>query len=216
MEIESKYVIPSAESLEQLKALIKLGSYTLKEPITKIIADTYLDTAEGLIRQGGFACRIRHDQTRGTWLGTMKGLGGESNGVHTREEFEVRILPHAQPRNWPRSEARQQAINLAHFQTLVELFSVHQTRSIRSVYQAERLVGEFSLDKVDFKIGTDHTPSWELEIELKEKGTVDDLKALNAALASYNLRPEPKSKFERGLALLELHQQDPASAVPQP
>lgn len=201
MEIESKFTVLDTETFERLRGLKAIGAYTLKEPATKVVTDTYLDTAEGLLQQGGLACRTRHDHTRGTWLGTVKGLGEAEDGLHQREEFEVPIMPSAPPRNWPRSEARDRAMSLSQGHPFLDLFTIRQTRHILNVYLKTQRVAELSLDEVNFKSGGEQTPTWELEIELKDQGTLDDLRALKEGLAEYNLQPESKSKFERGLAL---------------
>ncbi|MBM4424963.1 MAG: hypothetical protein FJ030_16530 [Chloroflexi bacterium] len=63
-------------------------------------------------------------------------------------------------------------------------------------------IAQLSLDEVQFHIGERQHDSLELEIELNAKGTLDHLRALAAALADFNLQPQPLSKFERGLRLL--------------
>jgi inorganic triphosphatase YgiF len=203
MEIEAKFTVPDKDTFDRLHGLKAIGAYTLKEPNTKLVTDTYLDTADGLLRQGGLACRMRHDHNRGTWLGAVKGLGGAEDGLHQREEFEVPIMPSAPPRNWPRSEARDRAVSLSQGHPFLNLFDIRQTRHILNVYLKNERVAEFSLDEVTFKSGGEQTPTWELEIELKGQGTLDDLRALKEGLAEYNLQPEAKSKFERGLALAQ-------------
>jgi inorganic triphosphatase YgiF len=197
MEIESKFTVPDTETFDRLKELKLIGAYTLKEPDTKLVTDTYLDTADGLLRQGGLACRIRHDHARGTWLGTVKGLGGAEGDLHQREEFEVPIMPSARPRSWSRSEARDKALALAQGQPLLDIFTIRQVRYLRQVYLKQVHIAELSLDQVAIETGPDQDLSWELEIELKGQGTLDNLSALKDGLAEFNLQPEPRSKFER-------------------
>jgi inorganic triphosphatase YgiF len=64
-------------------------------------------------------------------------------------------------------------------------------------------VAEWSLDEVSFVADARKKESLELEIELKEQGTLADLRVLNASLTDFDLQPEPLSKFERGLRLLK-------------
>ncbi len=202
-EIEAKYAVPNAGIFERLLSLEKIGEYSLKEPATKTIADHYLDSASGSIRRGGFACRLRQDVARDAWVGALKGLGNADGAVHTRTEHEVPIPPNAPPDQWPPSPARDLALSLLHSQPLRELFVIHQTRHIRLICLRDLRIAELSLDEVVFEIGERRTKSLELEIELVETGTLDDLHALGEALAQYGLQPEPRSKFERGVALSE-------------
>lgn len=200
MEIESKYLIPDQETFEILQTLKSLAAYSLKEPATRLITDTYLDTESGALHQAGYAGRIRHDHTRSIWFGTLKGLGSANGSLHQREEYEVPIMPSAPPRNWPRSDARNLALRLGQGQPFVNLFSLRQLRHTRNVYLNGQWVAELSLDQVSQPAGSDPAPNFELEIELKGKGTLDDLRALTEALAAYHLQPQPLSKFERAYA----------------
>lgn len=202
METEAKFSVPRLELFDRLKALARLGEYSLKHPATQTVTDVYLDTADGLLRQGRFACRLRHHHTRGTWTATVKGLGGAAEGVHQRQEFEVSVMPNARPANWPLSEARDLVTRLSLARPLIELFTIHQVRHTRQVAQGERDAAELSLDEVSSGAGSGRAPTWELEIELQAQGTLDDLRALREALAEYELQPEPLSKFEREFALL--------------
>lgn len=200
MEIEAKFTVPDSDIFTQLQGLKTLGAYTLKEPSLKLITDSYIDTDSGLLRQAGFACRLRHDHTRSIWIGAVKGLGGAEDGLHQREEFEVPIMPNAPVRNWPRSEARDRALALSQGQAFTTLFSLRQVRHLSNIYHEGVRVAELSLDQVTLTTTDETSPALELEIELKGKGTRDDLRALTEALAEYKLTPEPQSKFERAYA----------------
>ena len=194
------------EVFDHLRTLTALGGYTIKEQVTNTITDYYLDTADRLILQGGFACRVRHNHTQGTWVGTLKGigsLGGVQGSIHTRAEYETPIPPDSAPEQWPASPARDRALQLSRAQPLARLFSIRQTRHTSLICLRDLVVAELSLDEVEFEVGERQVKSLELEIELKGEGTLDDLRALNLALADYDLTPQPKSKFERGLAFLD-------------
>lgn len=68
-----------------------------------------------------------------------------------------------------------------------------------------RRVGEWSVDEVRWVAEGRVAEGLELEIELAEGGTAADLEALTAALAELGLelRAEGRSKFERGLELID-------------
>lgn len=202
LEIESKFAIPDSDTYARLLTLTSLGGYALGEHASITLTDHYLDTADGAILRGGFALRLRHHLARDAWVGSLKGLGGAEGGVHTRVEHEVAIAPRALPDRWPPSPARDLAIALSQSQPLRQLFVVHQTRHVRLVGRRDLNAAELSLDEVEYEIGPNRIKTLELEIELKEGGTLDDLRALGDALAGFGLQRESKSKFERGLALL--------------
>jgi inorganic triphosphatase YgiF len=227
LEIESKFSIPDSKTFARLLNLTAFGDYFLKEPASTTLTDHYLDTSDGAILRGGFACRLRHDHSRNTWTGTLKGLGGAEGEIHKRQEYEVAIALNAPPDQWPASPARDLALELTSGQPVVELFAIHQQRHTRQVVREADgsdlsggrtiqesnsirsahltgLAGMLSLDRVEFSLGSRRIEVFELEIELAEGGAFDELLVIGRELAAYKLSPQPKSKFERALALFRL------------
>lgn len=146
---------------------------------------------------------------------TLKGLGGADadSGIHQRAEYEVPI-EQDDPTTWPESHARDLVLQLSDGRPLYELFSLSQERHLYLLYddgpECTRRVAELSLDMVMLVIkgqkedqpGEKPRPYYELEIELLEQGRESDLRVLAGDLRTlWGLRPEPRSKFERGLAL---------------
>jgi inorganic triphosphatase YgiF len=85
---------------------------------------------------------------------------------------------------------------------LVPLFDQRQTRIVRWASQADRVVAEMSVDKVELAIKGREQSYFEVEFELKEAGTDEDLLVISACLQNeWRLRPEQRSKFARALAL---------------
>ena len=197
MEIEAKYTASEAQ-LADLREAHRLGEYRLEDAEEQSLTDYYVDTAEHDIWKGGYACRIR--EKSGQWMLTVKGLGGVEGSIHQREEYEVEILPDTSPEHWPDSPARELVTSLARSQPLVELCTVSQRRSKRAIYQDQRRVGEMSLDVVDMGSTGRLERIYEVEIELEQNGTLADLQRLDKILQTYDLRPEPHSKFERAMA----------------
>ncbi len=74
-----------------------------------------------------------------------------------------------------------------------------------AISRTARLVGEWSVDEVRWVAEGRVAEGLELEIELGEAGTAADLEALSAALEALGLglRAEGRSKFERGLELID-------------
>jgi inorganic triphosphatase YgiF len=177
--------------------------YHFKDPKTKTVTDIYLDTANRDLYHAGFACRIRHNPANNTWIATLKGLGGVQGAIHSRAEYETPVPASVQPDQWPASQARDLALQLSQNQSLASLFTLTQTRHTRQLEFKERNVGELSLDEVIYNIGNHEDLAYELEIELGQDGTLDDLHALHSSLMPLGLIPEPESKFERGLSLIQ-------------
>lgn len=201
MEIEAKYRIPDATTRDHLRHLTTCAGYTLSRPRRKTVHDTYFDTPTRALLTAGYALRRR--ESGETCTLTLKSLGGVHGDIHRREEIEQPLPAALPPDTWPDGPvyARLLALGLdpAHLQPLCE---VHQTRTTRRILQGTRLVAEWSLDHARLIGKRKHLSTWELELELAPQGTEDDLRRLIAELrAQLPLEPEPRSKFERALAL---------------
>jgi inorganic triphosphatase YgiF len=201
MEIEAKLAVPDIETFQRLQAADSLGGFALSADQVKQVRDIYLDTAERLILAAGYACRRRE---RGQEvLMTLKGLGGAAGAVHRREELEVALPEDGPPAQWPASPARERVLDLIGEATLTPLFELQQARIVRGVLEGDRRVAEWSLDKVHVLAEGQEQMYFELEVELTPQGTEDDLAAIVTCLQDeWGLEPEPRSKFERALALV--------------
>jgi len=202
-ETEAKYAVTDPTVFAALLELQALGGYALGPKGERHVIDHYLDTPHRDLLRGGYACRLREGEGDDRWLLTVKGLGKAEGAVHRREEHESEIPPNAPPDDWPAGPAREIVTRLSEGQTLAELVTIHQRRARRAVEQDARVVGVLSLDTVETDIGGRKRVSREIEIELTATGTMDDLRAIGAALAPYNLKAQSKSKFERALAKLD-------------
>jgi triphosphatase len=200
MEVEAKYTVPDVDVFERVRGLTALGDYELQPAAEQSVTDHYLDTADWALLRGGYACRLR--EHTGGWRATVKGVGGAEGALHQREEFEVDIAPGAPPAQWPESLARAVVLSLCGASPLAEVFVLRQKRAVRAVHHGERWVAEASLDVLDIEAGQRSTVAYELEIELRPAGTLDDLSALALPLGALGLQPQPQSKFERALVLL--------------
>jgi inorganic triphosphatase YgiF len=200
MEIEAKFTIVDASTLERLLEVPTLAGMQAGPARRKPVHDRYLDTADRRFMRNGFACRLR-DKGDG-WLATMKGLGAAEGALHRRTELEA-ILPVGElnVQNWPPGEAREVALALSAGQPLELIFEMWQERNVRLLrsQSGEDPVIELSLDVVRCD-GQDSAPWFELEGELLPAGSVQQLEALIDTLAGqWGVVPESRSKFERGL-----------------
>lgn len=201
MEVEAKFTVPDEKTLLKLKQQTRFEQYRIVPLTTKQIRDSYLDTPERKILAGGYALR-RRDGGGKTTL-TLKGLGGTEGAIHRREELEVAIPPDNPRPAWVNSPVYSKMLQLTGVNTLAVLFSLYQNREVSYLKKNDRIVAELSLDRVCLTHGGRDHAYFELEIEQKEDGTEADLAALAAWLQrKWRLKPQPLSKFERGLAIL--------------
>lgn len=199
MEIEAKFAVPDEATLNRLAAMDQLAGYTLLPATLKRVHDTFMDTPDRAVLTSGHVCRQRD---YGDYLVMSLKSGHTVEGsVHRREELEV-TLPRPRPiGQWPDSEIRAKLLGLIGDVALTPLFDQWQTRVVRMVQQADRIVAEFSADRVELSRGDRASVYHEVEVELKESGTDDDLDALVAGLLDeWQLQPEARSKFARALA----------------
>ncbi len=202
MEIEAKFSIPDEQTFQRLLKTAALAGFSLGEGSVATLSDRYLDTADGAIQAGGYACRLRGLGNR--YVASLKGLGGAVGAVHRRVEYEVDLAEPLQPAEWPPSTARDLALRLCDDKPLVTLVQIEQTRHSRPVYDGERRVAVLNLDRGRIGRGDRVAATYlELEAELLPDGREQDLKTLAAELQeAWGLTPETRSKFQRGLDIL--------------
>ncbi len=200
MEIEAKFAVPDETTWLKLQAVEQIAGYALSPGKTKQVHDTFMDTPDRAILASRHVCRKR--EIDGRILMTLKGGQTVEGAVHRREELEI-TLEHELPiEQWPPSEIRDRLLNIVGHVSLVPLFDQHQTRIIRWAMRGDRTVAEMSVDKVELSIKGRAQRYFEVEFELKEAGTESDLAAVATCLQNeWKLKPEPRSKFARALAL---------------
>jgi len=203
MEIEAKFVVPNEAVLQTLIEATTLGGFRLTQGSLQLVEDSYRDTSDRQLLRAGYAYRIRHKE--GMVLAAIKSLGRPIDGVHTREEHEVMLDSGEEPEEWPASEARDLVFRLAGGQVIKELFRVKQERHVREATRGEEAVAELSIDMVHMRTRYGDSDFLEVEAELLPNGNLDDLEAITRDLQrNWHLRSQSQSKFERGLALLDM------------
>jgi inorganic triphosphatase YgiF len=211
MEIEAKFAVPDETTWLKLQTVDQIAGYALSSGQTKQVHDTFVDTPDRSILASRHVCRQR--EVDGQILMTLKSGQTVEGAVHRREELEI-TLERAQPiGQWPPSAIRDRLLGIVGDVALVPLFDQRQTRIIRwathavsaerrRAGRADRVVAEMSVDKVELSIGGREQSYFEVEFELKEAGTEDDLAVISACLQhEWHLQPEQRSKFSRALAL---------------
>jgi inorganic triphosphatase YgiF len=200
VEIEAKFRIPRRVTYDRVRALTRIGGYSLLEGRMENVLDVYRDTAERTLLTAGYACRCRSRE--GALLITVKSVALPRNHVHRREELEVTIPRDAAPAAWPDSAAREMVLGLIGGHPLAELFRLSQARFVRPVVEGDRLVASASLDEVSVSARGAVRQWRELEVELAPTGTEEDLAAISTWLRrALRLRPAAVSKFETALEI---------------
>jgi len=203
MEIEAKFTVPNRRLYSRLARLSSLAGYGLVSIGSAQVSDDYFDTSDRRLLAAGYACRLRREGDM--FVATLKGLGGVEGAVHRRAEHEVRLATWTSDVvAWPESAARALALELTGAAPLERLFGLVQTRFRADLVDRQRRVAQLSLDAVQVAIGQRPAAYYELEVEIAADGAEADLAAVVSELATvWKLAPEPRSKFERALALLD-------------
>ena len=217
VEIEAKFALPGADALAALARAESLAGFLLGPPEVVKVRDEYVDTAAGQLRAAGYFCRIRQQGDGGVRL-TMKSITPSRAGIHRREEYEA-LLPAPPPEadpgaraaglgpavGWPEGELRSLVLALAGDEPLLPLVELVQVRTVRMATEGDRTVAEVSLDAVTVMVGGGNGSYHEVEAELRPDGTEEQLAAIAAALRDeWGLTPEPRSKFERALEVVDV------------
>ena len=217
MEIEAKFALPGADALAALARAESLAGFSLGPAEVVKVRDEYVDTAAGRLRAAGYFCRIRRQSDGGVLL-TMKSIAPAQAGIHRREEYETALpattaeadtgarAPGPGPAaGWPEGELRSLVLTLAGDEPLLPLVELVQVRTVRLATEGERTVAEISLDAVTVMVGGGNGSYHEVEAELRPDGTEEQLASIAAALRDeWGLAPEPRSKFERALEIVDI------------
>jgi len=203
VEVEIKYRIADSSVIPELLSAKRLGPYEIDGFLTRQHHDIYLDTPDRTFMAVGYAYRYRRTATRG--IVQLKSLGKSSGYVHRRTElWSITDYPDA-PQTWIPGPAKDLVTEVLQDKTLQTLFEIRQLRHFANLIHGGEVTGEISIDEIVWQTGGAETQSWELEIEFS--GDDDDplMRSIDEELVqSGKLIPQKQSKFERGLALLEI------------
>lgn len=204
MEIESKFLVMEETDFQALESLSKLASYSLSEAKIQLNEDIFFDTEDRAIMASGYYLRVRKSSGEdGSWV-TIKSLGGFEGGTHRREEY-VSFLPDGiSVLACPDSRIKDLIFEFTAGLDLFPLLSLKQKRVIRQVKMGKKLIAETYLDRVNLKSKGREKHYNEFEVELKSKGSSEDLETIRLFLLKhYNLEESPFSKFERAFLFME-------------
>ena len=204
MEVELKFLVEDKLAQERIlkdRHLAEIKDSGSEEEIS--LKATYLDTEDMDLCKKKMAFRVRLEN--GSPIATLKWGGGATDGLHVRGELNVPVED---------SYMESPRIDIFKGSEIYEDIKLAVgDKPLRPIMEMECLRKQIAVDTgksisvVSLDIGnilTDRgtAPIAELEIELYS-GDKDDMVALGRELAAkYNLVPENKSKFQRGLELM--------------
>jgi len=171
-------------------------------PLIREFEALYYDTSDFALQHSGIAYRIRREGDE--WVATVKSDKGSGGALFNREELNEKIAsPEPSVKYFFGTNLGERLSLLVGNKRLQPLFSTKFDRTTMTLRAGSASLVELALDHGMIWGGAGGTPIAEVELELKE-GCVSDLLNLAGWLAAhFHLRPEPLSKYARGLALLE-------------
>ena len=208
MEIEFKYGIADKEIANQLWEDNYLAGIEEKDSRESLyMKASYFDTDDYIMSKNDIAFRIRMEGTR--IVASLKWNDSVEEGLHTREEINVHvtddscfILPDAGI--FKESDIGRDVIKLIGEKPLHSLL---ETRFLRRRLRVDtgKAICEVAIDEGEIVTDFGTLPILELEIELFS-GEQEDIFRIGKILAEkYGLVPENRSKYARGVGLLEDH-----------
>ena len=202
-EIEAKFKVTDPQLFWNLQTIDELAGFELSPPRSKPVWDVYLDSDQRRILRAGFCCR-RRETGDGIEI-TLKSLDRAEGAIHSRNEWQVNLLADRPPAEWPESQVRDRVQRIIGAEPLQPLFRLEQTRIVRQLSSDGQVLAEMSMDNVTVTAGNTVQVFHELEIELLPAVPEEMLvEVVEQVQARWQLAPEPLSKFERGLILLDI------------
>lgn len=199
MEIELKLKISNEEDYKRLLCNIETID-KLSQPVKIHMRAEYMDTKSSILSKNKIALRVRSEDDKK--ILTVKSNGIQINGLHKREEINVELdNENMDLTNILKTlDIGNKIIKLSEKEKLntIIITDFERIKFIVSLFGCE---AEIAIDK-GFIIANGKTDDiMELEIEYIS-GDIDNLKNIgDFFISNYNLEPEPRSKFERGLML---------------
>ncbi|MEG1584030.1 MAG: CYTH domain-containing protein [Anaerovorax sp.] len=206
MEIEMKYAISTTDTVDHIwndSWLKEMEEVNTREKI--YMKASYFDTEDYILSKNDIAFRIRMEGNR--IVASLKWNGESTDGLHTREEINVPVNDEAcfilpNPEIFKESEPGKEMLGVLQGRPL---HSILETRFLRSKFRIDTgtTLCELSLDTGEIVTDFGNSPICELELELFS-GDQDELLQIGKKIAEkYHLEPENRSKYVRGLKLLQ-------------
>ena len=178
------------------------------------LVNTYFDTRDLLLRQAGIAYRVR--QSGKKFEATVKMSRNDAGGLSARQEYSVPVK-NSKPDLSVFNESGIQVDFDALLGTaqVEKLFTVRVKRELRLLQVTKETLVEMAVDQGFISAGGKKETIDEVELELKE-GSLADLLAYTAKIAAeVPVFAESRSKYARGLALLDKLEPEGSRPLPE-
>ena len=207
MEIELKYKLENGELAEQILKDAWIASLAeTAEPEAVRMKAAYFDTDNLTLISHNIAFRIRSEGER--TVATLKWRDDDDgiSGLYIRSEINIPVSDQCcyfnpDPGLFAESPEGRDLLDIIDGKPLVNIFDMIFTRKLIRIDYGQSIL-EFAFDEGLIVAGASSCPISELEIELYS-GTKEDLLTVGGKIAGkYGLSPELKTKFTRGVELL--------------
>ena len=208
MEIEMKLAIPDSETADRIAESSFLRAYEKEACREAVRMDAvYYDTEDGVLAQNHVTFRVRQEGS--CTVSTVKWGGQVEEGLFSHQECNVPAAPEdgklvPRPELFRETDAGPVLERVLAGKPLCSQLGMHfLRRRTQVVYRGSEL--EVSVDTGEIVAGGKTEPICEVEVELFA-GPEDRVREFAQQLADeYRLVPENRSKYARGLALMEHH-----------
>ncbi len=205
MEIELKYTISKDEILDKIWTDEEISQLEITNSRKeKLFTTVYFDTKDYRLMKEKIALRIRY--TGEKTIATLKNLVKGQGHIHKREEIEVEIDGMPQVVDVGIFQTGKLGLDLAKITGNMELVSIMETKFKRKAIILEygKAQIELALDKGKVSAAGKEKSICEMELELINGPESDLLRLGEQIVGKYKLKPEEKSKYQRGLQLLDM------------
>lgn len=202
-ELEMKFAVPDSRLFDVILKdphILSLSQGIL--PRMQKFEALYYDTPTYALQKAGIAYRVRKEDEE--WIATFKSDRSSSGGLYSREEVNEKIaeipIRHSL---FVGTFAGERMASVIDKEPLELLFTMNFNRQSILLQTEEGLLAEMALDRGTIWSGITGLPICELELELKQ-GKASQLLELALWISrQWHLLPEPRSKYARGLDLLQ-------------
>lgn len=205
MEVEVKYFIDDDTKISSISEDETLKALECKDTRElHCMRAVYYDTLDKDLGKIKAAFRVRLEGN--LYVATMKMNGKVVDGIHQRFElnemiFDDEFVENPSLKIFEGNEEVRNALGDAIYKPIEPILEMNYVRELFDV-EYESSTMEVALDQGDIWTPAGNAPICELELELHE-GNVEDLKSLGDIISkTYDLKPESRSKFARGLELI--------------
>ena len=199
-EIELKLTLPAPDALK-LQRLPLLRTLGARKVGKRRLVSIYFDTPDQMLHRHDLALRLRHVGRR--WIQTLKTGGRNLGGFSERGEYEKPVSgSHLDISSIGDARLQQWLDQQGVAEKLAPVFSTEFDRMTWEICIGAGTTIELALDRGEIRAAGRQVAILEIELELLV-GDATALFDIAAALAhDLDLKPEIRSKAERGYALL--------------